>query len=76
MTQATIEDRLERLESLVESLLQRLSREKPRHKDWRRTVGMFDSDAIMKEVIVEAQRLREEERKSYYAMHDRQIKES
>ncbi len=32
-------------------------------KDWRRSVGMFDDDPIMKEIIEEGQRLREEDRK-------------
>jgi hypothetical protein len=31
-------------------------------KDWRRTVGMFDNDPIMKEISEEGQRIREESR--------------
>jgi hypothetical protein len=33
-----------------------------REKDWQRTAGMFRDDPIMKQVIDEALRLREEER--------------
>ena len=35
----------------------------PRRKDWRRTVGMFKGDPIVKEMIDEALRMREEQRR-------------
>lgn len=33
-----------------------------RKKDWRRTAGMFDDDPLMREIIEEGQRIREEDR--------------
>ena len=32
-------------------------------KDWRRTVGRFDGDPIMLEIIAEGRRLRKEDRR-------------
>jgi hypothetical protein len=32
-------------------------------KDWRRTVGMFDGDPIMRQIIKEGQRIREADRR-------------
>jgi hypothetical protein len=43
--------------------LLRTSARKARKKDWRRTIGMFDGDPIILEIIAEGQRLREEERR-------------
>ena len=34
-----------------------------RPKDWRRTAGLFKNDPVMKEVIDEALRMRDEERR-------------
>jgi hypothetical protein len=72
MTQATVEERLERLERHVETILDKLSSEESRPKDWRRTIGMFDADPIMKEVIDGALRSREEERARFYEEFDKQ----
>jgi hypothetical protein len=50
------------LEQLVARLLQTTAQgERP--KDWRRTVGMFDGDPIMQDIIAEGRRLREEDRR-------------
>ena len=57
MASTTIEDRVAELERLVDKLMQRSGRS-TEEKDWRRTVGMFDSDEIMKEIIEEGRRIR------------------
>ncbi len=62
MASSTLEQRVADLEKLVEELRQR-SDVSANPKDWRRTIGMFDDDAIMKEIIEESQRVREEDRK-------------
>ena len=61
MASTTIEDRVAELERLVDKLMQRSDRS-TEEKDWRRTVGMFDSDEIMKEIIEEGRRIRVEDR--------------
>ena len=62
MPQATLEERVERLERIVEEL-QGGTRAEPGRDDWRATIGMFAGDLLVKEVIDEALRVREEERK-------------
>jgi len=62
MAEATLEERVATLEQLVAQLL-RTSARTARKKDWRRTIGMFDGDPIILEIIAEGQRLREEERR-------------
>ena len=61
MASTTIEDRIAELERLVGKLMQRSGRS-TEEKDWRRTVGMFDGDEIMKEIIQEGRRIRMEDR--------------
>jgi len=62
MAEATLEERVATLEQLVAHLLQTTAQgERP--KGWRRTVGMFDGDPIMQEIIAEGRRLREEDRR-------------
>ncbi len=62
MASSTLEERVAELERLMEELMQR-SGDSAEENDWRRSVGMFDDDPIMKEIIEEGQRLREEDRK-------------
>ena len=61
MPEATLEERVIKLESLVDLLLQRVD-VSMRKKDWRRSAGMFDGDPLMREIIEEGQRVREEDR--------------
>ena len=62
MAEATLEERVATLEQLVAHLLQTTAPgERP--QDWRRTVGMFDGDSIMQEIIAVGRRLREEDRR-------------
>ncbi len=58
---ATLDERLTRVEQLVDDLV-RKSQLSERPKDWRRTVGMFDGDPVMKEIIDEGRRIREQDR--------------
>ena len=51
VAQRTVEERLNRLEKVVDEVLNRLSSERPRKKDWRRTIGKFDGDPIIKEIV-------------------------
>jgi hypothetical protein len=60
--EATLEERVTKLERLVDMLLQRVD-VSVRKKDWRRTAGMFDGDPLMREIIEEGQRVREEDRR-------------
>jgi hypothetical protein len=60
--EATLEERVVKLEKLVDTLLQRVDISVHK-KDWRRTVGMFDGDPLMKEIIEAGQRVREEDRR-------------
>jgi hypothetical protein len=49
MAEATLED-------LVAQLMH-TSERTARKKDWRRTIGMFDGDPIMQEIMAEGRRL-------------------
>lgn len=61
MSPQTLEDRMARVEKLVDELVQKAGSSEPA-KDWRRTVGMFDGDPVMKEIIEEGRRIRELDR--------------
>ena len=60
MIRPNLEKRVESLEAQVAEL--RAAREVP-PKDWRRTIGAFTNDADMQEILKEAMRLREADRK-------------
>ena len=62
MSDITLEERVTQLEQLVDQLMHKTDTS-GRKKDWRRTVGMFEGDPIMKEIIEEGRRLREEDRR-------------
>ena len=62
MSEVPLEERVTKLEKLVDILLHR-SDASARKKDWRRTAGKFDGDLLMKEIIEEGQRIREEDRR-------------
>ena len=55
---ATLEDRVAALESAVEQLVHGSRRQ----KDWRRTLGMFAGDQLMKQIDAEARKIREADR--------------
>ena len=67
MSQATLEERVARLEERMDSLLQERqisaqSIKQPGRDQWMETVGTFRGDCVFKEMIDEAARLRQEER--------------
>jgi len=64
MAERTLEERVTQLERRLDELAGgKGPQPQTPTKDWRRTVGMFRGDPIMKEVIDGALRLREEERR-------------
>ena len=69
MSQATLEERMSRVEQLLDQLLQskRPTSEQPGRDDWQQTFGMFAGDPVMKEIMKEiidaGQRIREEDRR-------------
>ena len=62
MSETTLEERVTTLEKLVAEIVRKADIGM-RKKDWRRTVGMFDRDSIMKEIIDEGRRVREADRR-------------
>jgi hypothetical protein len=62
MTHETLEQRVERLERIVHELQDEPRRE-PGKDDWRTTIGAFSEDPQAKEIIDEALRLRDEDRR-------------
>jgi hypothetical protein len=62
MSPTTLEQRIERLERIVEQL-----HGEPRHEpgadDWRTTIGAFSTDPRAREILDETLRLREDERR-------------
>jgi hypothetical protein len=61
MSQQPLEQRVERLERIVEEM-QSGARGSPSRDDWRATIGAFSHDAPAIEIIEESLRLREAER--------------
>lgn len=62
MTQNTIEERITRLERLMDQMLAKPPTTQPGRDDWRQTFGMFAGDPVMKEIIDAGRRIREEDR--------------
>ena len=62
MPQPTLKKRVEALEKQVAELQAAQSGE-PRKKDWRRTLGAFIGDEVMKEIFEEGRKIREVDRK-------------
>ncbi len=62
MPETSLEERVVKLEQLVDTLWQQVSLSAHK-KDWRRTAGMFDDDPLMKEIIEEGQRVRAADRR-------------
>jgi hypothetical protein len=61
MAEPTLEDRVKALEREVADLRKHLTNG-TRSKDWRRTIGMFAGDEMMKEIFDEALKIREKDR--------------
>ena len=64
MAQDTIESRVARLEEQMSQLIRgRIDEDQPPEDAWEQTVGMFRGDPIVGEMIEEAERIREEDRR-------------
>jgi hypothetical protein len=63
MSQDTLESRVAQLERQMARLLRSGGPGQPDRDAWRKTVGMFRGDPIFGEMIEEAQRMREEDRR-------------
>ena len=62
MPATNLEQQVSKLEQMMDSLLHNVDLAAAQ-KDWRRTVGMFDGDPLMKEIIEEGQLVREQDRR-------------
>lgn len=71
MSTPTLEQRVAELESQVQELRSelRLAKERP-GRDWHRTIGAFTDDEGLKELLQEAMRLREDDRKKVRSNND------
>ena len=63
MEATKIEQRLAALESRVNELQEALRAAQQPGKDWRRTIGVFTGDEGLQEIMRQAMRLREADRK-------------
>jgi hypothetical protein len=63
MNRQSVEERLRHLESRVDELTAELREAQRPGKDWRRTIGAFTDDMGMQEILKDAVRLREADRK-------------
>ena len=61
MPQETLEQRVAELERTVADLV---SKSQKRDKDWRRTLGMFAGDEVMKQIDEEGRKIREADRQA------------
>jgi hypothetical protein len=62
MASMSLEQRVKKLESQVGELRDQL-RTGAKSKDWRRTIGAFTDDDAMQEILRDAMRLRDADRK-------------
>ena len=62
MARATLQQRVAELDKQVALLLANDGRA-ARAKDWRRTLGAFTGDDVMKQIFAEGKKIREAERK-------------
>lgn len=60
---ATLEERVSELERLIAVVLRQAEPSLVRKKDWQRTVGMFDGDPLMREIVATGHRIRDKERR-------------
>ena len=63
MQRPNLEHRIERLERIVNEL-RSTSHRNPGRDDWRTTIGAFSDDPQAKEILDEALRLREDDRRN------------
>lgn len=67
----TLEDRVAALEGAVEQLMHGSRRQ----KDWRRTLGMFAGDELMKQIDAEARKVREADRRATLSAMEAEAKQ-
>jgi hypothetical protein len=69
MSDESLEQRVARLEQIVEEMRREIDRlpGQPGRDDWQSTIGAFADDPIADEIIDEALRLREEERRKFHS---------
>lgn len=70
MPQLSLEERVAALEQQVAELKAALANGH-RPKDWRRTIGMFTGDEVMKSIFDEALKLREQDRERARRRYDK-----
>jgi hypothetical protein len=70
MPQLSLEERVAVLEQQVADLRAVVANGR-RPKDWRRTIGMFAGDEVMKRIFDEALKLREQDRQRARRRYDR-----
>lgn len=63
MSESILEERVARLERLVDGLVEHQLRYPAPGQDWRGTIGMFDGDPLFREMLDDVSRRREEERR-------------
>ena len=68
-TTVSLEERVAALEQQVSNLLAAQSNG-DKEKDWRRTLGMFTGDEVMRAIDEEALRYREEDRRRFKEEYD------
>ena len=68
MSEGNVEERLFKLEKTVAALEDKLSGKSS--NDWASTVGMFDNDPTMGEIIDGALEAREQERRAFFDEFD------
>ena len=68
-TTPSLEERVAALESQVDKLLAAQANGN-QQKDWRRTLGMFTGDEVMRAIDEEALRYREEDRRRFKEEYD------
>jgi hypothetical protein len=62
MAHQSVEDRLTQLENRLTKLQETVERSQPA-KDWRRTIGVFTNDLEMQQILKDAMKLREADRR-------------
>jgi hypothetical protein len=70
MNKSTLEERVAALERQVAELREVVTNGN-QTKDWRRTIGMFAGDEVMKEIFDEPLKYRQEDRERFYRQYDK-----
>lgn len=71
MAEMSLEERVSKLEEQIAVLQGKPPATPPAEKDWRKTIGMFAGDEVMKEIDEEAHKYREADRRKVRAKSQR-----